>query len=252
MDTDQNQSLPVEAYNKATEDGFLSLVTAIPRYVYSNYIRSYVLTHTTIITYNGVESPQRVSVLDRIIPKYTGHLDNPGYEFAEIDAIRTYCREGDKVVIIGAGRGITPTIAANSVGKEGEILAYEASADWISPAHRTIQYNNVSDQISIHHKIIGKAEHVSGKIGSASTLSPDELPNCDYLEIDCEGAEELILEGMNISPRIISVETHETRGVSHSKVIELLENRGYEIVNKTDKTDQFEGLRHLVARLRGE
>jgi hypothetical protein len=250
MSSNQNQNLPIKAYNKAIEDGFLSLVTAIPEYVYSNYIRSYVLTHTGNIAYNGVESPQRVSVLDRIIPKYT--RDNPDYESAEIDAIRTYCREGDKVVIIGAGRGITPTIAANSVGEEGEILAYEASADRISQALRTIQHNNVSDQISIHHRIIGKAEDVAGKIGSASTLSPDELPNCDYLEIDCEGAEELILEGMSISPRIISVETHETKGVSHSKVIELLENRGYEIVNVTDKTDQVEGIRHLVVRLRGE
>jgi hypothetical protein len=250
MDPDQN--LPLKTYNKAIEDGFLSLFTAIPAYVYSHYIRSYVLTDTINITYNGVESPYRVSVLDRIIPKYTRPSDHPGYESAEIDAIRTYCREGDKVVIIGAGRGITPTIAANSVGEEGEILAYEASADRISQALRTIQHNNVSDQISIHHRIIGKAEDVAGKIGSASTLSPDELPNCDYLEIDCEGAEELILEGMSISPRIISVETHETKGVSHSKVIELLENRGYEIVNVTDKTDQVEGIRHLVVRLRGE
>jgi hypothetical protein len=247
MSSNQNQNLPIKAYNKAIEDGFLSLVTAIPVYVYSHYIRSYVLTHTINITYNGVESPQRVSVLDRIIPKYT--RDNPDYESAEIDAIRTYCREGDKVVIIGAGRGITPTIAANSVGEEGEILAYEASADRISQALRTIQHNNVSDQISIHHRIIGKAEDVAGKIGSASTLSPDELPNCDYLEIDCEGAEELILEEMNISPRIISVETHEKKMVSHQKVIELLESRGYEIVKETD---YVEGIRHLVARLRGE
>lgn len=252
MSSNRNQSLPIKAYNKAIEDGFLSLISNIPVYIYSHYLRSYLLTHTINITYNGVESPHRVSVLDRIIPKYTRQSDTPGYESAEIDAIRTYCREGDKVVIIGAGRGITPTIAANSVGEEGEILAYEASADRISQARRTIQHNNVSEQVSIHHKIIAKAEDVAGKIGSASTLSPNKLPDCDYLEIDCEGAEELILEEMSISPRIISVETHETKGVSHPKVIELLENRGYEIVNETDKTDQAEGIRHLVARLRGK
>jgi hypothetical protein len=252
MSSNRNQSLPVKTYNKVRKDGFLSLVTAIPRYVYSHYIRSYVLTHTTNITYNGVESPerQRVSVLDRIIPKYTRH--NPGYESAEIDAIRTYCREGDKVVIIGAGRGITPTIAANSVGEEDEILAYEASADRISQARRTVHHNNLSEQVSIEHKIVAKAEDVAGDMGSASTLSPDRLPDCDYLEIDCEGAEELILEEMSMSPRIISVETHETKGVSHKKVVELLKNHGYEIVEKTDKTDQVEGIRHLVAKLKAE
>lgn len=212
VSSNRDQRLPAKAYNKAIEDGFLSLITVIPVYIYANYIRSYLLTHTIIITYNGVESPHRVSVLDRIIPKYTRQSDTPDYESVEIDAIRTYCREGDKVVIIGAGRGITPTIAANSVGEEGEILAYEASADRILQARRTIQHNSVSERVGIHHKIIAKAEDVAGKIGSASTLSPDKLPNCDYLEIDCEGAEEIILEEMTISPRIISVETHEKKG----------------------------------------
>lgn len=252
MSSNQNQSLPVKAYNKAREDGFLSLISTMILYIYSNYIRSYILTHTINITYNGIESPHRVSVFDRIIPKYTQASDSPGYESAEIDAIRTHSREGDKVVIIGAGRGITPTIAANSVGEEGEIIAYEASADRILQARRTIQHNNVSEQVSIYHSIVAKAEDVAGEIGSASTHPPDKLPNCDYLEIDCEGAEELILEEMSISPRIISVETHETKGVSHPKVIELLENRGYEIVNETDKTVQSEGIRHLVVKLRDE
>jgi len=183
------------------------------------------------------------------VPKYTQQEDNPSYERAEVNAMRNYTNQGDNVVIVGAGLGITPTVAANSVGKDGQVIAYEASADRISRVRKTIQYNNVSDIVDIRHAIVGKAEDVRGDIGSAVTIPPKELPECEFLELDCEGAEELILEEMTINPRVLSVETHETKGVSQSKVLKLLKRRGYKITEENDKTDRFEGIRHIVSTL---
>lgn len=127
------------------------------------------------------------------------------------------------------------------------MIAYEASTERVSHAQRTAQHNDISERVNIYHKIVAKAESVRDEIDSASTVPPDQLPDCNFLQLDCEGAEELILEQMTITPRVISVETHENEGMSHSNVLLLLEPRGYRIVNETDKTDEYDGIRHVVA-----
>lgn len=247
MASRENQTLPKKVLTKIEKDGTLSLAKSAPSYVYSNYLRKHLLTHSETVSYNGIETPYKMSIFDRIVPGYNRPSGSPSYENSEVNAVRTHTRNGDKVVIVGAGRGITPTAAGNSVGKDGLVVAYEASADRISRAQKTVQYNQVSDIVELHHTIVAKAEDVAGKVGSATVLPPDELSYCDFLELDCEGAEEKILKEMTISPRVISVETHETKGVSHTNIIEILEDRGYQIRNITDKTDQREGIRHIVA-----
>jgi hypothetical protein len=249
MASREDQSLFRKALTKIKEDGTLSLAKSGPPYVYSNYLRNHLLTYSEIVSYNGIEAPYKMSIFDQIVPGYNHPSDDPTYENPEVDAVRTHSKNGDKVVIVGAGRGITPTAAANSVGKDGLVVAYEASADRISCAQKTVQYNQVSDIVELHHTIVAKAESVSGQVGSPTVLPPDELPDCDFLELDCEGAEEKILEEMTISPRVISVETHETKRVSHANVMEMLENKGYHIGGGTDKTDMVEGIRHIVALL---
>jgi hypothetical protein len=47
-------------------------------------------------------------------------------------------------------------------------------------------------------------------------ISPAELPECDILELDGEGAESLILRNMTIRPRVIAVETHGVYGAPTS------------------------------------
>lgn len=247
MSSSRDQSLLNRAHKKLEKENFLALVLATQRYIYANFLRPHVLTHSIIIEYNEIDSPYKVSIFDRVVPRFTRENDTPDYESAEIDAIRTHCTEGDRVIIIGAGRGITPTIAAKIAGEKAKVSAFEASVSRIARARKTIEYNGASDKVDLHHKIVAKAEDVAGQIDNASTISPEELPDCDYLEVDCEGAEEQILEQMSISPRIISVETHETKGVSHTKIVDLIEDRGYSIIKETDKTDNHDGIRHLVA-----
>lgn len=249
MASEKSRTLDTKILTKIKKDGMLGLTKSAPRYIYSNHLREHLLTHSEIVSYNRIGTPHEVSVLDRIVPGYNRPSDNPDYENSEVDAMRTYTEGGDKIVIVGAGRGITPTAAANSVGGDGLVVGYEASADRISRAKKTVQYNQVSDIVELHHTIVARAESVAGKVGSATVLPPDELPDCDFLELDCEGAEEKILSKMTIYPRVISVETHETMGVSHANVMKILENRGYQIQKITDKTDMVEGIQHIVALL---
>lgn len=241
-------SLLREIRTKLQKDGIISLITSVPSYLYSSYLLPQLALREEIVRYSGIESPYKVSVIDRIVPGYSRPNDDPDYELSEVEAVQEFSMRGDKVVIVGAGRGITSTVAAYSVEEDGQVISYEGSVERLSRAKKTIQHNKVDDIVELHHKIVGENKKVSGDIGDASILPPSELPSCDYLELDCEGAEELVLKDMTIKPRVISVETHESMDVSHSNVLKLLDDRGYQIIKETDKTDQYEGIRHVVAK----
>ena len=58
-------------------------------------------------------------------------------------------------------------------------------------------------------------------------MSAPQLPPCDVLELDCEGAEVDILQKMIIQPRGILVETHGLFGAPTVLVASLLQKRGY-------------------------
>lgn len=248
-------SLFARAHEELKKGGLINLMSKIINYIYIHYFRKCLITDTKIIQYNGVESPVETSPLDSIVPGYSPPEGSPGYEDAEIRAIRNYCEEGDKVVIIGAGYGITSVVAAEQSGENGRIIGYEASADMIPRIEQTIQHNDVDDQVEIENAIIAKAEATRGTRGntdSVPTISPGKLPDCDFLEIDCEGAEEMILREMAIKPRVISVETHKPYGVSHVDITELLQKKRYSIAEKVEKDTKIDGIHHIIAILDDE
>jgi hypothetical protein len=230
-------------YRKWKRDGFVDLCAVATEYLYLRHVRPSVLTHSRIVEYNGVESPGRVSVFDRIVPWYTP--DDPEYEDAELAAIRSTARPGDTVVVVGAGFGITSTVAADAVGDEGRVVAYEASSEMVSHTRRTARHNGVSDRVDVRHAVVARCESARGETDSAPRVDPRDLPDCEYLEVDCEGAERQILAEASIEPRVISVETHEQYGVEHREIVELLTAKGYEIERLTDKDSA--GLHHIVA-----
>src|SRR5262249_41883865 len=58
-------------------------------------------------------------------------------------------------------------------------------------------------------------------------LPPSQLPACNVLQLDCEGAEVEILHELTIQPRVILVETHGVYGAPTDLVASLLWKRGY-------------------------
>lgn len=56
-----------------------------------------------------------------------------------------------------------------------------------------------------------------------------DLPECDVLELDSEGAEYKILSEMEIRPRDLFIEIHPNHRKINDKVPELLDELGYDI-----------------------
>jgi Methyltransferase FkbM domain len=93
--------------------------------------------------------------------------------------------------------------------------------------------NGVEHRPTVRHAVVGVAISVYGSEESQSSavIDPADLPRCDVLELDCEGAEITILENMRIAPRSVLVETHGLHGATTGRVHKLLEDRNYDVVD---------------------
>ena len=89
------------------------------------------------------------------------------------------------------------------------------------------------------HAVVGqqKIELLRGVSDGASVVAPHELPNCDVLELDCEGAELEIINQMTIRPRTVLVESHGVYGATTERVKSILQNRGYSVINEAVADD---------------
>ncbi|WP_342733634.1 FkbM family methyltransferase [Bradyrhizobium sp. B117] len=179
--------------------------------------------------YAGVPVERR-KLGDELFQVAHAHRDEPGYEQALVSALRAHVRTGDDIVIVGVGMGVTCVVAAMK-SEIGHVECFEGNSEGLEKLIRVARLNQVSDRIKAHHAVVGKAISVYGAESSLATavIRANELPPCDFLELDCEGAEMLILREMTIQPRVIAVETHGFLGAPTDEVRRLLEARGYQV-----------------------
>jgi hypothetical protein len=149
------------------------------------------------------------------------------------DIIEDIVNDGDFVVVIGGGYGISSVVAATEVGPTGEVLIYEGAEEVIKELSDTLSINGVNKQTSINHAVVGKAEDLKSPPGDAVTIQPDDIPPCDVLEMDCEGAEIDIIPELSDEINTIIVETHPLKGAPTSEVKKILEERGWQIAESS-------------------
>lgn len=115
------------------------------------------------------------------------------YESTAVSAVQSLVRSGDHVVIIGGGEGVTACWAAHRCGPAGHVDVYEALEETADRVRDTVKLANVGDRVTVHVEAV-----------DADT----RLPECDVLEIDCEGCEIDLLPALDIEPRATIVEHH--------------------------------------------
>ena len=161
----------------------------------------------------------------------TGKKDNDQYEAGLISGLTETLSPGDKVVVVGGGLGVTVAFSALRVGNSGQVTCFEGSRKCVRQIGTTLERNNVPDNVTVKNTIVAENIGVYNKDASATILDPADLPECDVLEMDCEGAETQILPKLKIRPRTILVETHGCLGASSVEVREQLESIGYEVTS---------------------
>ncbi|MFC4550988.1 MULTISPECIES: FkbM family methyltransferase [Halorussus] len=160
---------------------------------------------------------------------------HPDHENTVVAALRRRVRRGDRVVVVGGGWGTTTVVAARMTHFEGDVTTFEPSSKMLETIRRTIRANRVGDVVTVEHAAVGSVSDTSERIfGSADgeALPPEELPECDVLDLDCEGAELEILRGIRFRPRLVTVEVHPHLGCSHDEVESELTDLGYDVLEK--------------------
>ena len=216
--------------------GFAELSRQTARYVYVRTIREFLPTLSEV-KYAGIPISRERKFGDSVVPSFL--LPHPledieEYEQALIAALHSEVRVGDKVTIIGGGEGVTTVVAANAVGETGSVVCYEGSKWCVQKVKATAARNKVSKrQLTVNHAIVGEAISVYGgpEDHAARVVTPEDLPECDVLALDCEGAEILILRNLKFRPRAIAVESHGIYGAPSKLVRELLEQLDYAVVD---------------------
>lgn len=171
------------------------------------------------IVNNGV--PARTA---RLLDK-TRH--RPNCKQGTVEALRHYVSPSDRVVVVGGGDGVTAVVAAR---RAAHVTVYEAAKNMTSVVAETAEINAMNHKITIHHSTVGPAKNVYGDdIGESVAIS--NLPACDVLELDCEGAEEMIIQNLTQTPRVIIIETHPQRGVSIDNLHTMLSDMEYETID---------------------
>lgn len=96
------------------------------------------------------------------------------------------------------------------------------------------------DRVEVVHAIVAEDIRVYGNEHSGNVVSTSDLPECDVLNLDCDGAEIRILREMTITRRAIVVETHSVFGSRTAEVRSILEARGYRVEDLGAAEPRFE------------
>lgn len=176
--------------------------------------------------------PRKIGVYNGVTSRAPRLLDNtdiqPKFKSAYINGIRETVKAGDVVVEVGGGYGISAVVAAQCIGDEGEVISYEPALQHAEIVREAARLNNVTPRVRVREQIVETDIEIWGE-HNHDVISARELPACDVLVMDCEGAEEAILDELQQTPRVIVVELHPRKGVDVGAVRDGLERAGYSL-----------------------
>jgi FkbM family methyltransferase len=146
-------------------------------------------------------------------------LSSGTWEPEETRLFRSKCRTGDTVIDVGANIGWYTIIASKLVGKNGSVIAFEPDPENYEFLKRNILANecdnvilepkalsNVNGTLTLYLDDENKGKHsiVFDQKGGAIQIEAiklddyleNRLKQVDFVKIDVEGAEPMVLEGM--------------------------------------------------------
>jgi hypothetical protein len=135
---------------------------------------------------------------------------------------------------------------------EGRVTVYEPSP-MLPVLERTLRVNDVAGLTTVEHAAVGGVSASSERIfgtpapDDVDAVAPADLPACDVLDVDCEGAELEVLRGIDVRPRVLVVEAHPHLGCSCAAVAEDLDVMGYEMVDR-EPADAPDEITNFVTR----
>lgn len=190
-------------------------------YMYNLTVRSYLPRRIRV--FNGVAARSEQRMLDL---EYDPAV--PQYEQPLCDAIRKNVKKNDDVVVVGGGKGVSTVLSLEHSHLEGTATVIEASERQCSDIREVLRWHGLSNRAEVRHASIGEIRNAYGTLGHPTELSAEDIPDCDVLVMDCEGAEKRILSNLDSRPRVIVTETHGCFDSPTQRAITRLREMRYE------------------------
>lgn len=184
--------------------------------------------------------PRKIGVYGGYPVRWPRLLDrtdvHPDHELHATALLSRFVRDGDSVVVIGGGPGVTAIHAADLVGEAGEVTVYEGSPDVAELVAENTRLNGVADRVTVRRAGVGPSGRMYGE-DPIFRVPAGSVPGCDVLEVDCEGCETEILPELLTAtrPEAAIVECHDRDAVVHSRR-ELAAHLGDEHVRRSEQT----------------
>lgn len=192
------------------------------------------LPETSHISHSDVLIARRRRLFDVFLPEeFHRSADDPDREGGVVSAHGSSTRTDDDVVIVGGGSGVTAVRAARIVGPGGSVRVFEGADENVRRIRRAFELNGVADRCTVERAVVGPSRDVWGDAASVPRVAPTDLPACDVLELDCEGAELEILRNVEFVPRVAIVELHPWLFDGDAGAVEeLLSGMGHSVRNR--------------------
>jgi hypothetical protein len=223
-------SRAIEVYR---EEGAVTLLRKVILFAYNEFtilFDDHVRPRLPVepVEYSGIAVPAGRR-FDSLLP-WIEHRET--YEWGLVNRLREHVEPGDHVVVVGGGWGVTTCAAAIQTTENGSVTVFEGATDEVEYVQQTAALNEVADRVRVRHAVVGTAKVLRSDPGDADHVDPSELPDCDVLQMDCEGSELEILREMEANPRAVLVETHDFLDSSETEIRAELAARSYDVVSR--------------------
>ena len=153
---------------------------------------------------------------------------NPYRKKELLTAVENYSTPGDQILVFGGGRGLAAIVAARRVLPNGHVIVYEAAKEQCLRTKKSVDFNNLTEYVTINQSIIGSTIDVWGDMNKADITKPEKLPDSTVWVIDIEGGELGLLKecsNNNVNwPKAMIIESHPHKGANIENIEDLLYN----------------------------
>jgi len=218
-------------------------------------------------------------------PSFQTQLKQDAHHHGEVRMLEAMAEPGVVVLELGANKGVTAVALAKSVGPQGQVHAFEPVPEYYAALIENLRLNEV-DNVTAHQLAVTDKEsqasyykHGEGSgivhaddaekiiVGTTSLdnfIAEQALERIDLINMDCEGAELLVLRGgkktlQQNAPHILCEIHHDylsRLGQSVHDLVEYLHVLGFEAVpvsvEALDKDVKLESCTHICAVRNGE
>ncbi len=278
LNTHTDVSSEYEVIDEITDTGFYLEQERYRQLLHDGRLEEGHLCHFRKTTRNGEE--ENPLLFQYTSPHFQELLKQDKHHYAEVTIVTTFAKPGMTAFELGGNRGVTAIALANTVGAAGRVYAFEPVPEYYEALLQNLKRNNIHN-VRVHQLAVTDKEttvtyykHGEGSgivqadevdtlvVGTTSVdhlMTTEAIDRVDFINMDCEGAELLALQGakntlQKYTPELFCEIHHDYLSDLNQSALDIaawLEHQGYSVlpvhVEKLEEDVDLKGCTHIYA-----